>query len=452
MSTEVERARGLEREGIQTDRVRWNLSAAALYEEAVRRQEGVIAADGPLVVPHRPAHRPLAERQVRRPRAVERGARSRWGKVNRPIDAGAVRRAAPGPARARWRARSSSSSTASRAPIRRIACRSASSTSSPGTTCSAATCSSTIRRRPRRAAPAVHGHRLAELQGRSGAARHAAPRSMIALNFAKKLVLIGGTQLRRRDQEVDLHGAELPAAAAERAVDALLGEHRRGRRHGAVLRPVGHRQDDAVERSGAQADRRRRARLERSRRLQLRRRLLREDDPAVGRGRAADLRDDAALRHGARERRGRSEHTRALDLDDDRYTENTRAAYPIAFIDNAVPSGQGGHPRNVVMLTADAFGVLPPIARLTPEAAMYHFLSGYTAKVAGTEKGVTEPKATFSTCFGAPFLPLDAEPLREDARREDRAARRARLAGQHRLDRRPVRRRHAHEDRATRAR
>ena len=98
--------------------------------------------------------------------------------------------------------------------------------------------------------------------------------------------------------------------------------------------------------------------------------------------------------------------TRALNLDDDRFTENTRAAYPISFISNAVPSGQGGHPRNVVMLTADAFGVLPPIARLSPAAAMFHFLSGYTAKVAGTEKGVTEPKATFSTCFGAPFLPL----------------------------------------------
>jgi phosphoenolpyruvate carboxykinase (ATP) len=99
--------------------------------------------------------------------------------------------------------------------------------------------------------------------------------------------------------------------------------------------------------------------------------------------------------------------TRQLDFDDGSLTENTRGAYPIAFIDNAVASGLGSHPANIVMLTADAYGVLPPIARLTPEGAMYHYLSGYTAKVAGTEKGVIEPSATFSTCFGAPFLPLN---------------------------------------------
>ena len=98
--------------------------------------------------------------------------------------------------------------------------------------------------------------------------------------------------------------------------------------------------------------------------------------------------------------------TRRLDLDDDRYTENTRASYPLDFIPNVAPGGRGGHPENIIMLTADAFGVLPPISRLTPDQAMYHFLSGYTARVAGTEKGLgKEPAATFSTCFGAPFMP-----------------------------------------------
>jgi phosphoenolpyruvate carboxykinase (ATP) len=97
--------------------------------------------------------------------------------------------------------------------------------------------------------------------------------------------------------------------------------------------------------------------------------------------------------------------TRKLDLHDGSLTENTRAAYPLTSIPNASRSGMAGVPKTIVMLTADAFGVLPPIARLTPAQAMYHFLSGYTAKVAGTERGVTEPRATFSTCFGAPFIP-----------------------------------------------
>ena len=100
------------------------------------------------------------------------------------------------------------------------------------------------------------------------------------------------------------------------------------------------------------------------------------------------------------------EASRELDLDDARYTENTRAAYPITHLPNIVPNGRAGHPRNVIFLTCDAFGVLPPISRLTPEQAMYYFLSGYTAKVAGTERGIDEPQATFSACFGEPFLPL----------------------------------------------
>jgi phosphoenolpyruvate carboxykinase (ATP) len=94
------------------------------------------------------------------------------------------------------------------------------------------------------------------------------------------------------------------------------------------------------------------------------------------------------------------------DYDDASITENTRAAYPVDYIANAVIPSLGGHPENIVFLTADAFGILPPISRLTKEQAMYHFLSGYTAKVAGTEAGVKEPQPTFSTCFGAPFLPL----------------------------------------------
>ncbi|WP_353198128.1 phosphoenolpyruvate carboxykinase [Sandarakinorhabdus sp.] len=97
--------------------------------------------------------------------------------------------------------------------------------------------------------------------------------------------------------------------------------------------------------------------------------------------------------------------TRVIDLDDNSLAENSRGSYPIEFIPNASADNMGPVPRNIIMLTADAFGILPPISKLTPDQAMYHFLSGYTARVAGTEIGVTEPDATFSTCFGAPFMP-----------------------------------------------
>jgi phosphoenolpyruvate carboxykinase (ATP) len=100
------------------------------------------------------------------------------------------------------------------------------------------------------------------------------------------------------------------------------------------------------------------------------------------------------------------EETRVVDFSDKSITENTRVSYPIHHIENAIEPSKGGHPKTIIFLTCDAFGVLPPVSKLNPGQAMYHFLSGYTAKVAGTERGVTEPTATFSSCFGAPFLPL----------------------------------------------
>ena len=102
------------------------------------------------------------------------------------------------------------------------------------------------------------------------------------------------------------------------------------------------------------------------------------------------------------------EDTRVLDFNDASLTENTRAAYPVDYIENVQIPGVGSHPKTVIFLTADAFGVLPPVSKLERSSAMYHYVSGYTAKLAGTERGITEPQATFSTCFGAPFLPLPA--------------------------------------------
>ena len=113
-----------------------------------------------------------------------------------------------------------------------------------------------------------------------------------------------------------------------------------------------------------------------------------------------------AIKHGAILENVVYDEDRNVDYDDSSKTENTRVSYPLYHIDNAVEPSVGGHPKNIIFLTCDAFGVLPPVSRLTPEQASYHFLSGYTAKVAGTERGVTEPQATFSTCFGAAFMTL----------------------------------------------
>ena len=108
--------------------------------------------------------------------------------------------------------------------------------------------------------------------------------------------------------------------------------------------------------------------------------------------------------------------TRQIDLDDDSLTENTRASYPLDFIGNAIPSKMGNHPKNIIFLTCDASGVMPPIARLSPDQALYHFISGYTAKVGGTEIGLREePEITFSACFGAPFMVAQSFFLRRSA-------------------------------------
>ncbi len=252
-------------------------------------------------MPHRRPHRPLAERQVRRQGAVERsatsgGARSTSRSSRRTSTRCARHRRAP------RRARNSSSRICTPAPTRTIACRCASSSElawqnlfvrnlfivPPAADLAGFQPQFTVMTAPSfKADPARHGTRSDV---------------GIAVNLASREVLICGTSYAGENKKSIFTVLNYLLPLQRRAVDALLGEHRPGRRHGALLRPVGHRQDDAVERSGSPADRRRRARLERSRRVQLRRRLLREDDPALGRGRAADLRDHPALRHRARER------------------------------------------------------------------------------------------------------------------------------------------------------
>ena len=402
MSTEVERGRGLDREGIRTARAHWNLSPAALYEEAVRRQEGLIAADGPLAcrTGQYTGRSPNDKFVVREPSSE---AEIAWGKVNRPMDA----------AQFDLLHQDLLSSLAGKElfvldcfagadPAYRLAVRVINEYAWHNLFCrnlfiddpaaaEAASPQFTVIDSPSfKADPARHG---------------TASEAVIAVNFAKKLVLIGGTSyagemkksifsilnyLLPLQNVLSMHCSANIGAAGDTALffglsgtgkttlssdpeRMLIGDDEHGWSDRGVFNFEGGCYAKTI-------------------------RLSAEAEPQIF---ATTRRFGTVLENVVV-----TPDTRALDLDDDRYTENTRAAYPIAFIDNAVPSGQGGHPKNVVMLTADAFGVLPPISRLTPEAAMYHFLSGYTAKVAGTEKGVTEPKATFSTCFGAPFLPL----------------------------------------------
>ncbi|OFV90636.1 MAG: phosphoenolpyruvate carboxykinase (ATP) [Acidobacteria bacterium RIFCSPLOWO2_12_FULL_65_11] len=402
MSTEVERGRGLEQEGIQTERVKWNLSTPALYEEAVRREEGVIAADGPLLCrTGQHTGRSPNDKFVVRESSSE--ASVWWGKVNQPMD------------QARFDAlhRDLIKSLAGkelfvqdcyagadpkyRIPIRVITEYAWHNLFARNLFIVDATPSVphvpqfTVIDSPRfHADPARHGTRS---------------EVVIAVNFGKRLVLIGGTSYAGEIKKsiftilnyilpmqnvLSMHcSANIGPKGDVALFFGLSGTGKTTLSSDPERQLIGDDEHGWSERGVFNFEGGCYAKTIR---------LSAEAEPQIY---ATTRRFGTVLENVVVD-----PETRVLDLDDDRFTENTRAAYPISFIDNAEPSGQGGHPQNVVMLTADAFGVLPPISRLTPEAAMYHFLSGYTAKVAGTEKGVTEPKATFSTCFGSPFLPL----------------------------------------------
>ena len=388
---------------LHTPRVKWNLAAAALYEEAVRRQEGVLAAAGPLVCKtgHHTGRSPTDKFLVKEPSSEQHIA---WGPVNRPVSEAQfdalhqdMLRAADGTdlfvqdcyagADPRYRL-----------PIRII---------------TAYAWHSLFARSLFIVDPAQRDREhddpftVIDLPGfKAQPARHGTQSEVvIALNFAKRLVLIGGTSYAGEIKKSIFSALNylLPlggvlsmhcSANAGRSGDVALffglsGTGKTTLSSDPDRRLIGDDEHGWSDRGVFNFEGGCYAKMIR---------LSPEAEPQIY---ATTRRFGTVL-----ENVKVAALSRELDLDDDSLTENTRGAYPLSFIDNSEPSGQAGHPRTIVMLTADAFGVLPPIARLTHAGAMYHFRSGYTAKVAGTEKGVTEPKATFSTCFGAPFMVL----------------------------------------------
>jgi phosphoenolpyruvate carboxykinase (ATP) len=400
MSTEVERGRALDREGIQTDRVRWNLTPAALYEEAVRRDEGVIAAEGPLAcrTGQHTGRSPNDKFIVREPSSE---ANIAWGKVNRSME----------PAHFDVLHRELISSLSGKElfvqdcyagadPKYRLPVRIVTELAwhslfvrhlfivDPGTGPAHVPEFTVIDSPSFKADPKRHGTNSDVV---------------IAVNFAKKLVLVGGTSyagemkksifsilnyllpLRNvlpmhcsanvgREGDVaiffGLSGTGKTTLSADPA-RSLIGDDEHGWAPTGTFNYEGGCYAKVIN-------------------------LAAEGEPDIYRTTQmfGTILENVVL----------DPLTRRVKFEDQGITENTRASYPLHYIPNYVPSGRGGHPKNIIFLTADAFGVLPPIAKLTREQAMYYFLSGYTAKVAGTERGVTEPQATFSSCFGAVFL------------------------------------------------
>ena len=397
---------GLEAVGIEgAGKVHWSLGVESLYEEAIRRGEGEIVANGPILFKTAPftGRSPNDKFIVKEPSSDKNVG---WGKVNRPIDAGKFdalhkRMVASLKGKDLFVQDCYAGADATyRLPVRVITERAYHSLFSRHMLLPEPDAAKRLAHDPQftvidipsfTADPAVDGTN-------SG--------TFILLNFAKKLVLIGGTNyageikksvftlmnylLPLRDV-MPMHCSANVGANGEVAL--FFGLSGTGK---TTLSSDSHRQLIGDDEHGWSAhgvfnfEGGCYAKMIK---------LSKEAEPQIY---ATTQRFGTVLENVVCD-----PHTRILDFEDGSITENTRGAYPLSFIDNAVASGQAGHPTNVVMLTADAFGVLPPIARLSPAAAMYHFLSGYTAKVAGTERGVTEPKATFSTCFGAPFMVWD---------------------------------------------
>jgi phosphoenolpyruvate carboxykinase (ATP) len=404
MSSGLERTSALECEEVPGASVKWNLSPAALYEEAVRRGEGMIAEGGPIVfrTGEHTGRSPRDKVLVREP-ATEREIG--WGPVNRPMDPAEFKRLHAEILASLQRRELfvqdcyAGADPKYRLPIRVITeyawhslfARNLFIVDPPDASVASKMLPFTVIDSPSfKADPKRHGTRSDVV---------------IALSFAERLVLVAGTSYAGEIKKsiftvlngllplqgvLSMHCSANIGRAGDTALffglsgtgkttlssdpqRSLIGDDEHGWSENGVFNFEGGCYAKTI-------------------------RLSAEAEPQIY---ATTRRFGTVL-----ENVGIDPVTRVLDLNDDRLTENTRAAYPISFIDNAEPSGRGGHPENIVMLTADAFGVLPPISRLTAEGAIYHFLSGYTAKVAGTEKGVTEPSATFSACFGAPFLPL----------------------------------------------
>lgn len=396
--------RDLERHGIRNvQSVHWNLSTPALYEEAIRRREGRLAHLGPLVV-RTGQHTGRSPNDKFVVREGESASRVWWGKVNRAMEPsrfdGLHRRLL---AYLQGKDLFVQDCFAGADPSYRVRVRVVTET---------AWHSLFARNLLIQARPEELDDFVPDLTVIDAPSFHADPevdgtRSevFIALSFERGLVLIGGTQYAGEIKKsvftflnyrlpqlgvLSMHASANVGRAGDTAVffglsgtgkttlsadpdRELVGDDEHGWSDRGVFNFEGGCYAKVI-------------------------RLSATAEPEIH---ATTRRFGTVLENVAFETA-----TGRLDLDDDSLTENTRAAYPIAHVPNARRDGLAGHPRNIVMLTCDAFGVLPPVSRLSAPQAMYHFLSGYTAKVAGTEKGVTEPTATFSACFGAPFMAL----------------------------------------------